>query len=87
MISDRDLLKEIVKKQKDPNKTLARDIEYTPLVMLDRGESIMYAFKMMREKGMERVAMVKEGRLVGMLTEDLATKKARVPVKTAVSKK
>jgi hypothetical protein len=33
------------------------------------------------------VAMVKEGRLVGMLTEDLAMKKARVAVKTPVSKK
>jgi sugar-specific transcriptional regulator TrmB/CBS domain-containing protein len=87
MISDRDLLKEIVEKQKDPNKTLAKDINYTPLVMLDRGESIMHAFKMMREKGMERVAMVKEGRLVGMLTEDLAMKKARIAVKTPVSKK
>jgi len=87
MISDRDLLKEIVEKQKDPNKTLAKDIEYTPLVILDRGESIMRAFKVMREKRMERVAMVKEGRLVGMLTEDLAMKKARVAVKTPVSQK
>ena len=75
MISDRELLKEIVEKQKDPNKTLAKDINYTPLVILDRGESIMHAFKMMREKGMERVAMVKNGHLVGMLTEDLAVKK------------
>jgi predicted transcriptional regulator len=87
MISDRDLLKEIVEKQKDPNKTLARDIEYTPLVILDRGESIMRAFKVMREKEMKRVAMVKDGRLLGMLTEDLAMKKARVAVKTPVSQK
>jgi sugar-specific transcriptional regulator TrmB/CBS domain-containing protein len=87
MISDRDLLKEIVEKKKDPNKTIAGDIEYTPLVMLDRGESIMHAFKIMREKGMERVAMVKDGRLVGMLTEDLARIKARVAVKTHVSQK
>jgi len=31
--------------------------------------------------------MVKEGRLVGMLTEDLAMKKARVAVKMPVSQK
>ena len=39
------------------------------------------------EKGMKRVAMVKNGQLVGMLTEDLAMKKASVPVKTRVSQK
>jgi len=36
---------------------------------------------------MERVAVVKNGQLVGMLTEDLALKKAGVPVKTSVSRK
>ena len=87
MISDRDLLKEIVEKKKDPNKTLVKDIEYTPLVTLDHGESILNAFKMMHEKGMKRVAMVKNGHLVGMLTEDLAMKRARLAVKTEVSQK
>ena len=87
MISDRDLLKEIVEKKKDPNKTLVKDIEYTPLVNLDHGESILNAFKMMREKGMKRVAMVKNGHLVGMLTGDLAIKTARLAVKTEVSQK
>jgi predicted transcriptional regulator len=85
MTSDRDLLKEIVEKKKDPNKTLVKDIAFTPLVILDHGESIMHAFKMMREKGMERVAMVKNGHLVGMLTEDLAMKRARLAVKTEIS--
>jgi hypothetical protein len=31
--------------------------------------------------------MVKNGQLVGMLTEDLAMKKTRVPAKTRVSRK
>jgi len=87
IINDRDLLKEIVEKQKDPNKTQAKDIKYTPLIMLDRGESIMHALEVMREKGMERVAMVKNGHLVGMLTEDLNIKKESLPIKTPVSGK
>src|SRR3972149_4421382 len=87
VINDRDLLKEIVENQKDPKKTLAKDLKYTPLIMLDSGESITYALKMMREKGMKRIAMVKNGQLVGMLTEDLTMKKASVPVKTRVSQK
>ena len=87
MISDRDILKEIVEKQKDPQKTRVKDLKFTPLVILDRGESMTHVLKLMREKGMERVAMVRNGQLVGMLTEDLAKKKAGVPVKTPVSRK
>jgi hypothetical protein len=40
----------------------------------------------MHEKGMKRVAMVKNGHLVGMLTEDLAMKRARLAVKTEIDK-
>jgi CBS domain-containing protein len=85
MISDRDLLREIVENQKDPKKTRAKDLKYTPLITLDSGETIMHALKVMREKGMKRVAVVKNGQLVGMLTEDLAMEKADLPVKTRVS--
>jgi sugar-specific transcriptional regulator TrmB/predicted transcriptional regulator len=87
MISDRDLLKEIVENHKDLQKTRVKDLNYTPLIVLDSGESMITALKVMRDKGMERAAMVKNGQLVGMLTEDLAMKKTRVPAKTHVSRK
>jgi CBS domain-containing protein len=87
MISDRDLLKEIVANQKDLKKTPVKDLTYTPLIMLDSGESMMHALKVMREKRMKRAAVVKNGQLLGMLTEDLAVKNAKVPVKTRVSRK
>jgi sugar-specific transcriptional regulator TrmB/CBS domain-containing protein len=87
MISERDLLREIVEGHKDPKKTLAKDLKYTPLIMLDSGESVIYALKVMRERGMKRVAMVKNGQLVGMLTEDLAMRKAALPAKSSGSEK
>ena len=40
--------------------------------------------KLMGEKGMKRAAMVKNGQLVGMLTEDIA-KKAAMQVKASVT--
>jgi sugar-specific transcriptional regulator TrmB/CBS domain-containing protein len=86
MISDRDLLKEIVENQKDPKKTLAKDLKYTPLIMLNSGESMTQVLKLMRAKGMGRVAMVKNDQLVGMLTDDLAMKKPGVSVKTLSGK-
>ena len=81
MINDRDVLKEIVENRKDPEKTQVKDLMYTPLILLDNGESIMYAFKVMHEKRMKRVAVVKNGKLVGMLTEDLAKKMPLQPQK------
>ncbi len=87
MISDRDLLKEIVENKKDLEKTRAKDLAYTPLIILDSGESVMHALKIMHEKGMKRVAVVKNGQLVGMLTEDLARRQAGAPVKTRIPRK
>jgi len=86
MINDRDVLKEIVENRKDPEKTRVKDLVYTPLILLGNGESIMHAFKVMHEKGMRRVAVVKNGQLVGMLTEDPVKKMLSAPVKTRVSR-
>jgi sugar-specific transcriptional regulator TrmB len=82
MISDRDILKEIVENQRDPQKTSVKDVNYTPLVMLDSNESIMNALKVMRKKGIKRAAVVKNGKLVGMLTENNFMKKTGMSVKT-----
>jgi sugar-specific transcriptional regulator TrmB len=82
VINDRDLLKEIVKEHKDPKKTLAKDLKYTPLIILQGDESMITAMKLMEEKGMKRAAMVKNGQLIGMLTEDIA-KRAALQVKAS----
>ena len=82
VISDRDILRDIIEAHKDPTKTLAKDLSYTPLIILDKAESMINAMQVMREKGMKRAAMVKNGQLVGMLTEETA-KKPAVAVKAA----
>ena len=87
LITDRELLREIVENQKDPAKTFTKDLDYTPLITLDEGESVTSALKTMREKGTSRIAVVKNGQLVGMLTEDLSASARDVAVKTRVSKK
>jgi sugar-specific transcriptional regulator TrmB/CBS domain-containing protein len=81
IIADRDALKEIVENQRDPRKTLIKDLKYTPIVALDSGEFVTNALKTMREKGLKRVAVVKNGQLVGMLTESTALGKAVPPKK------
>ena len=87
VINDRDLLKEIVEEHKDPKKTLAKDLNYTPLIILQGNESMITAMKLMEEKGMKRAAMVKNGQLIGMLMENAANaaKRAALQVKASVS--
>ncbi len=83
VINDRELLREIVDARKDPIKTLAKNINYTPLIMLEGDESMITGMKLMGEKGIKRAALVKNGHLIGMLTEEAAKKalkiKASVP--------
>jgi signal-transduction protein with cAMP-binding, CBS, and nucleotidyltransferase domain len=74
VINDRELLREIVISQKDPLKTLAKDINYTPLIVLEGDESMLTAMKIMGNKNFKRAAMVKNGQLIGMLTEEAAKK-------------
>jgi CBS domain-containing protein len=72
LINDRELLREVVQGKKNPEKTLAKDLDYTPLLMLNENQTMTDALKLVREKGQKRVAVVKNGQLVGMLTQDLA---------------
>jgi CBS domain-containing protein len=80
VINDKDILRDIVEEHKDTKKTLAKDLNYTPLIILQGDESMISAMKLMTEKGIKRAAMVKNGQLIGMLTEDV-TKRAALQVK------
>ena len=83
IVNDTELLREIVEEHKDPKKTLAKDLNYMPLIILQGDESMITAMKFMEEKGMKRAAMVKNGQLIGMLMEN-AAKKADLQPKASV---
>jgi CBS domain-containing protein len=74
VINDRELLKEIVDEHKDPLKTTAADLDYTPLIVLQADESMLNAMRIMERKGFKRAAMVKNGQLIGMLMAPAAKK-------------
>jgi sugar-specific transcriptional regulator TrmB/predicted transcriptional regulator len=80
VINDREMLREIVDGHKDPVRTLAKDTNFTPLIILEDDESMITAIKLMSERGFKRAAMVKNGQLIGMLTEETA-KKAALQIK------
>jgi len=84
VINDREILRQIVEDKRDPAKTVASDLKFTPLIMLGSDQSMITAMKIMSEKGIKRAAMVKNGQLIGMLTEE-AAKKAALQVKAAAT--
>jgi sugar-specific transcriptional regulator TrmB/CBS domain-containing protein len=69
VISDKEILRDIVENQIDPSKTMVDDLRYTPIVVLNESESVANALKTIRKKGSARIAVVKNGQLVGMLME------------------
>jgi CBS domain-containing protein len=85
IINDRDLLREVVEAKKNPETTLVKDLDYTPLLTLERSQTMTDALKMIREKGTKRVAVIKDGQLMGMLTQDLAARMGG-PAKTRAAK-
>jgi sugar-specific transcriptional regulator TrmB/predicted transcriptional regulator len=87
VMSDKEILRDIIENQRDPTKTIAKDLQYTPLVVLDQAESVTKALTMIPKKGASRIAVVKNGQLVGMLMEKPAIDKEDLAVKTRVPKK
>jgi len=74
VINDREILRDIVNNHKNPEKTLVKDLSYMPLVTLEADESMITAMKIIRDRGIKRAALVKNGQLIGMLTEEMAKK-------------
>jgi CBS domain-containing protein len=68
VITERDLLEKIVKPRKDPDKIRARQIMSIPIFAADSGESLIEATKIMKKTGVRKLAVFRNGRLVGMLT-------------------
>jgi len=86
VISDKEILRDIIENHKDPAKTAAQDLQYTPLVVLDENESVTNALKTIRKKNATRIAVVKNGQLVGMLMGQAATVKEDLAMKTRAHK-
>jgi CBS domain-containing protein len=87
VISEKEILRDLIENQKDPAKTAAKDLQYTPLVVIHEGESVTDALKMIPKTGASRIAVVKNGQLVGMLTQKAVADKEDLAVKTKVPKK
>lgn len=87
VINDREVLREIVEKQKDPSVMKVKDLQYTRIAVLDKTDPVTKALKVMEEMRVPRIAVVKDGQLVGMLTEKSTANRQDLAVNVRISRK
>ncbi len=68
IITERDVLKRIVVKRKNPDKILCRSIMSKPIISVESKKEIADAVKIMVKNKIKRLAVTRKGRIVGMLT-------------------
>lgn len=73
IVTERDLLKRVLAKFKDPKTTKVKEIMSKPLIVGDPGMDVEDAAKLMFRKKIKKLPVVEQGRLLGLVTlTDLA---------------
>jgi sugar-specific transcriptional regulator TrmB/CBS domain-containing protein len=68
IIDQRDILDQILKAKKDPCTTLTSEVMSTPILTINSDEPLIAALKTIKEKRIPRLAVMKQGKLIAMLT-------------------
>ncbi|MCQ5375881.1 MAG: CBS domain-containing protein [Methanomassiliicoccales archaeon] len=70
IITERDLVNKIVAENKIPSKVKVKEIMSSPLITVGPKESVSSAAKKMSTLKVRRLPVVKQGKLIGILTEN-----------------
>jgi signal-transduction protein with cAMP-binding, CBS, and nucleotidyltransferase domain len=68
IVDQKGILEKVLIGRKDPKKTKASEIMSTPVLAIDSDESLMEALKTISVKRIPRLAVMKNGKLIAMLT-------------------
>ena len=69
VITDRDIVVQVIARGKDPSNTRVRDFEQGEIVTLRPDDSIQHACDLMAQYQVRRLPVVQEGRIVGMVSQ------------------
>jgi len=69
VITERDVLERVLQAGKDVSRTLAMDVMSLPVAAVEYGTRLTDVLMMMREHQIRRLAVTKNGELVGIVTE------------------
>lgn len=68
ILTERDVLKRIVAKARNPEKTLVGDVMSRPLITVDPDASLEEALELMFKKRVKKLTVVKDKELVGLIS-------------------
>ncbi len=68
VVTRKTLVREVVAAGRDPRTTTLRDIAEDPIFTIDADAELEEAFRQLEERDFERVPVVEDGRLVGVLS-------------------
>lgn len=69
LITERDILARIKERARDPSKVFAKNIMSSPVVTVEYDQPLTGMLRMMRAKDIRRLAVTKNGKLKGIVTE------------------
>ena len=73
IITERDIVNEVMAKEIDPSKVNLTEIMSTPLLTIDPDEDLLEASKLMRENNVRKLVVVKGESIYGVITaKDIA---------------
>jgi CBS domain-containing protein len=75
VITRKTLVREVVAAGRDPRTTPVRDIAEPPLFTLDADVDLDEAFRQLEDQDLERVPVVEDGRLVGILSRTIVQRR------------
>ena len=75
VITRKTLVREVVAAGRDPKTTPLRAIAEPPLFTLDVDTALESAFRVLEERDLERVPVVEDGRLVGILSRTVVQRR------------
>src|SRR5437870_13703763 len=70
IVTERDLVTKVAAEDKQPSRVLVRDIMTSPVVAVHPHEEVAEAAKLMAERKIRRLPVVKEGKLIGIRSEE-----------------
>jgi CBS domain-containing protein len=74
IVTERDLVRRVIAQNQDPHQVRISDVMTTPVVSIPSNEDVTGAAKLMKEKGIRRLVVMKGSELVGIITTDDLTR-------------
>ncbi|MFX1521107.1 MAG: cyclic nucleotide-binding/CBS domain-containing protein [Promethearchaeota archaeon] len=73
IVTEGDLVRRVIAKDKDPNQTNVKEVMSKPLITISPNASLGEVGETMTRHGIERLPVIEDGRLVGIIAEQELT--------------